>query len=86
MTRTRIALFAAALGCLASPALAGSSYSPWNPWLEPWTCTAFENTHRCNALWHPRSAHCRCMGVENMGWRLNEYYGPKHPPPRDVSQ
>jgi hypothetical protein len=59
-----------------------------NPWLEPWTCSAFEFTHRCSALWHPRTAHCQCLGVEYLGRRLNEYYGPnaRNLAPRDVSQ
>jgi hypothetical protein len=91
MTDTRILLLmpllaATAVG-LASPALAGS-YTPRNPWLQPWTCSAFEDAHRCSALWHPRSAQCRCLGMEDMGWRLNEYYGPKarNPEMREVTQ
>lgn len=87
MTRTRTLLLAGAVMGLTSPAVAGS-YTPWNPWLEPWTCSAFEYAHRCSALWHPRSAHCRCLGLDDMGWRLNEYYGPRarNLAPRDVSQ
>ena len=87
MTRTRILLLAAAVGCLASPALAGS-YTPRNPWMETWTCSAYEDAHRCSAIWHPHAARCRCLGIEDMGWRLNEYYGPgsRYLAPRDVQQ
>jgi hypothetical protein len=87
MTRTCILLFAAAIVCLASPAGAGA-HRLGNPWAEPWTCSAFEFTHRCSALWHPRTSHCQCLGVEYLGRRLNEYYGPKaqYLAPRDVSQ
>jgi hypothetical protein len=87
MTHTRILLLAAAVACLTSPALAGS-YMPRNPWMQPWTCSAYEDAHKCSALFHPRSARCRCLGMEDMGWRLNEYYGPKaqNGVPREVTQ
>ena len=91
MTRTQIlllvALSAAAVSYLAAPALAGS-YAPRNPWLQPWTCSAYEDAHRCSAIYHPRSARCRCYGLDDMGWRLNEYYGPgsRYLAPRDVTQ
>jgi hypothetical protein len=97
MTQTKILLLAAqilaaqilaaAVAGLTSPVQAGS-YTPRNPWLQPWTCTAYEDAHRCNAIWHPRSAQCRCLGLDDMGWRLNEYYGPgaRNLAPRDVEQ
>jgi hypothetical protein len=88
MTHTRILLLAAAVACLASPALA-RPYTPWNPWLQPWACSAFETAHRCSAIYHPRSARCGCFWLDNMGWRLNEYYGPhprNAPPSGEVTQ
>jgi hypothetical protein len=56
--------------------------------MQPWTCSAYEDAHKCSALFHPRSARCRCLGMEDMGWRLNEYYGPKaqNAVPREVTQ
>jgi hypothetical protein len=80
MTHTaRILLLAAAGACLTSPALAGDSDRPrvaWNPWLEPYVCSAYEYAHKCNAQSGPHSSRCRCLGDDGLGWRLNEYYGP----------
>jgi hypothetical protein len=77
---TRTLLLAATVACLASPALAGWSYTPgngyaWNPWMEPSVCGAYEYAHKCNAALSARASRCRCIGT-GLGWRLNEYYGP----------
>jgi hypothetical protein len=87
MTPTRIVFLALGLVCFSSPALAGF-FTPWNHPPAPWACAAFEFNHRCNALWHPHSRQCRCYGMDDMGWRLNEYYGPKAPnqTPLEVTQ
>jgi hypothetical protein len=64
MTTIRTLLFAAAVLCLASPALAGDFR--WWPdqsigasWT--WVCGAFEYRHRCNAEFHPRTNSCGCI-------------------------
>ena len=87
MTPTRILLLALGLVCLTSPAQAGF-FTRWYHPPAPWVCAAFEFNNKCNALWHPRTSHCRCLGMDDMGWRLNEYYGPgaRYLAPRDVTQ
>ena len=58
MTQMKILVLIVGVLCLASPALAGTS---WNPWLPAWACSAFEYAKKCNAEWTPRFPHCRCI-------------------------
>ena len=57
MTPMKMLLIVGVL-CIASPALAGG---PWNPWMPPWACSAFEYAKKCNAERTLRSPHCRCI-------------------------
>lgn len=65
MTTMRTLLFATAVLCLATPALAGDHYRWWTDqsagasWT--WVCGAFEYRHRCNAEFHPRTNRCGCI-------------------------
>ena len=65
MTTVRTLLFATAVLCLATPALAGDHYrwrtdpsvgASWGS-----VCGAFEYRHRCNAEFHPRTNRCGCI-------------------------
>jgi hypothetical protein len=58
MTQMKMLLFVAGALCLASPVRAETS---WNPWMQAWTCSAFEYAKRCNAEWSQRTTHCRCI-------------------------
>jgi len=65
MTPVRTLLFATAVLCLATPALAGDDYR-WAPDQfagapRSWVCGAFEYRHRCNAEFHPRTNRCGCI-------------------------
>jgi hypothetical protein len=51
-------LLAAALLCLASPALAGF-HGTGGPWC--WACAKYEYSHKCNAELNPRTHHCGCI-------------------------
>ena len=96
MSRTGALLLAAAIFSLASPALADDPgpwrarqsawASSWNPWTEPWACSAFEYAKRCNAQLTPRWQRCQCVpDGGHLGRRIDEYYGPgaRNLAPRD---
>jgi hypothetical protein len=65
MTTVRTLLFAIAVLCLATPALAADNYRWWTDQSvgasQTWTCGAFEYRHRCNAELKPRTNRCSCI-------------------------
>jgi hypothetical protein len=70
-----------------------SIHWPWNNWslrtpapqtnpapqMKPaWPCSEYEHANNCKAeLQQSSSTDCQCIGGGPMGWRLDEYYGPR---------